>query len=300
MGLDLPLLSSSVATLHSSFSSPLSNCVAVYPDTEPAEVEGSHPCASGSSFSKTGKLSFFVLISFLLTQNLFSQTKQAESLQQVWLAYNNQTRFSDKWGAWADIHLRTKEDFFSHLSSSIIRFGLTHYLNDDTKLTVGYAYITHFPQDNHGNISRPEHRPWQQLQWHNKYSRLRLMQWFRLEERFRRKILNEDELAEGYNFNFRIRYNVFSMFPLSKNKFQPKALSFVVNDEVHINFGKEIVYNYFDQNRFFLGFAYHVNKHDNLQFGYLNVFQQLAAGNKYKSIHAARVFYFHNLDLRKK
>ena len=90
------------------------------------------------------------------------------------------------------------------------------------------------------------------------------------------------------------------MFPLSKKRFQPKSLSFVVNDEVHINFGKQIVYNYFDQNRFFLGFTYHVNKHDNLQFGYMNVFQQLAAGNKYRSNHVARVFYFHNLDLRKK
>jgi hypothetical protein len=26
----------------------------------------------------------------------------------------------------------------------------------------------------------------------------------------------------------------------------------------------------------------------------------LSAGNKYRSIHTARVFFFHNLDLRKK
>ena len=70
--------------------------------------------------------------------------------------------------------------------------------------------------------------------------------------------------------------------PLSKKGFQPHSFSFVVNDEVHVNFGKQIIYNYFDQNRFFLGFAYQTNKTDNLQFGYRNVFQQLAAGNKYK------------------
>lgn len=259
-----------------------------------------HSCTFLSLFSKTRTGLLIVLFSLLLNQNIFSQTKQTESFQQVWIAYNNQTRLSNKWGVWADIHLRTKEDFFSHLSSNIIRVGLMHYLNDDTKLTVGYAYISHFPQDNHGNITRPEHRPWQQLQWHSKFSKLRLMQFFRLEERFRRKILNENELAEGYNFNFRIRYNIFFAVPLSKNKFQPKSLAFVVNDEVHINFGKQVVYNYFDQNRFFLGFAYQVNKTDNIQFGYMNVFQQLAAGNKYRSIHAPRIFYFHNLDLRKK
>jgi hypothetical protein len=34
--------------------------------------------------------------------------------------------------------------------------------------------------------------------------------------------------------------------------------------------------------------------------GYMNLFQQLGAGNKYRSINAIRLFYFQNLDLRKK
>jgi len=296
----LLLLLSSVATLHSSFSSLLGNRIAVYPDTEYSEVEGSHSCTFSSVFSIPRKYSLIIFLLLSLNPNLFSQTKQIETVQQAWFGYFNQTRFSNKWGTWTDIHLRTKEDFVSGVSQSILRFGLTYYFNDDTKLTAGYAYVSHYPAEGHENVTVPEHRTWQQLQWHSKYSRLRLMQWFRLEERFRRKVQNDDELAEGYNFNFRFRYNFFFTVPLSKQRFQPKTLSLVVNDEVHINFGKEIVYNYFDQNRFFLGFAYHVNKHDNLQFGYMNVFQQLAAGNKYRSNHVARVFYFHNLDLRKK
>jgi hypothetical protein len=77
-------------------------------------------------------------------------------------------------------------------------------------------------------------------------------------------------------------------------------VSFIANDDVHINFGKAIVYNYFDQNRFFLGFAYHLNAHDNLQLGYMNLFQQQSAGNRYRVLHAARLFYFQNLDLRRK
>ena len=126
------------------------------------------------------------------------------------------------------------------------------------------------------------------------------MQWVRLEERFRRKVQNDSTLAPGYNFNFRLRYNIFLAFALSKNAFAPNTFSFVVNDEVHINFGKEIVYNYFDQNRFFLGFAYYLNPSVNIQLGYMNVFQQLAAGNSYKSINAIRLFVYHNIDLRKK
>jgi Protein of unknown function (DUF2490) len=254
------------------------------------------PFQYAKSFIK--RLVLFVAITFTATI-ANAQTKQTESIQQVWLGYFNQTRFSNKWGMWVDLHLRTKEDFFNHLSQAIVRAGLTYYLNDDVKLTAGYAYVNIYPGDNHKYVSQPEQRPWQQIQWHTKYTKLRLMQWLRLEERYRRRILNDYELAPGYSFNYKLRYNFYAQFPLSKKSFQPKTLSFVVNDELHINFGKQIVNNYFDQNRFFLGFAYHVNKHDNLQFGYMNLFQQLAAGNRYKSIHAARIFYFHNLDLRK-
>ena len=158
----------------------------------------------------------------------------------------------------------------------------------------------YFPADNHPGTSQPEHRLWQQFQWHTKYPRIRLAQYARLEERYRRKIKDEDELAEGYNFNYRFRYNFLAAAAIGKKPFAPGTFSFVVNDEVHVNFGKEIVYNYFDQNRFFVGFAYQTNSTDNLQFGYLNVFQQLAAGNQYKSVDAVRIIYFHNVDLRRK
>jgi hypothetical protein len=246
---------------------------------------------------------FFKYLALILTLTIqltaFSQ-KETSYIEQVWLAYFNQTRFTDKWGIWTDIHLRTKEEFFTNFSQAIARVGLTYYLNDNTKLTAGYAYVSHFPSDNHKNISQPEHRPWQQVQWHSRFERLRLAQAIRLEERFRRKIENDNELGDGHNFNWRLRYNFLMAIPLAKKAFAPKTWSFVLNDEVHINAGKEIVYNYFDQNRFFAGFSYHLNAHDNIQIGYMNQFQQLAAGNRYRTVHVARVFYFHNLDMRSK
>jgi hypothetical protein len=226
--------------------------------------------------------------------------KSTEKLQQLWFGYFNQTRFSDKWGMWLDLHLRTKEDFVNNFSQSIVRLGLTYFLSDATKVTFGYAWVNNFPGDNHKNISQPEHRIWQQIQWHTKYGRKRMMQWVRLEEKFKHKILSDSTLADGYGFNYKVRYNLWYEVPLSKKGIVPGALSFIFNDELHINFGKQIVNNYFDQNRFFVGFKYQANTHDNLQVGYMNLFQQLAAGYKYKSIDAARVFYFHNIDLRKK
>lgn len=236
----------------------------------------------------------------LFFQYSFCQEKSTSSVQQVWGVYLNQTRFSANWGLWLDLQLRTKENFFEDFSQGIARAGLTYYVNDDVKLTLGYAYVHHFPATGHANISLPESRPWQQIQWHNNSKKIKMMQWFRLEQRFRRKMLNDDERGEGYNFNHRLRYNFFLLTPLSKKRYQPGTVSFIVNNEVHINFGKEIVYNYFDQNRFFVGANIHVNDHASFQLGYMNLFQQLPAGNKYRSIHVPRVTYVHNMDLRKK
>ncbi|MDB5221339.1 MAG: hypothetical protein JWN83_6 [Chitinophagaceae bacterium] len=242
----------------------------------------------------------FVIMMSSVAFAFCQSVKSKEHLQQLWFGYFNQTRFSNKWGLWVDLHLRTKEDFTNDLSQSIIRLGVTYYINDVTKLTAGYAYVNHFPQDNHKEISQPEHRGWQQIQWHTKYGKKRMMQWIRLEEKYRHKILNDSTLADGYSFNYKLRYNLWYEIPLSKKGIVQGSLSFIANDEVHINFGKQIVNNYFDQNRFFIGFKYQTNAHDNLQAGYMNLFQQLPAGNRYKNINAIRFFYFHNLDLRRK
>lgn len=124
---------------------------------------------------RTTYLCFFC---FITGVQVYAQSvKHTIHTEQIWLAYSNQSRLSNKLGLWADVHLRTKEDFTSDFSQLIIRPALMYYVNDNTKLTAGYAFVSHFPADNHKNISAPEHRPWQQIQWHTKYGNLRTMQW---------------------------------------------------------------------------------------------------------------------------
>lgn len=241
-----------------------------------------------------------VFLVLLVLASSAQSSKSTEHIKQGWLGYLNQSRLSNKIGLWTDLQLRTKEDFVGNLSQSIVGLGLTYYVTDATKLTAGFSYISIYPADNHKKITQPEHRPWQQLQWNTKYGKKRMLQSFRLEERFRRKILNDSTLATGSNFNFRLRYNILYDLPLSKRGIVPKNISFVVSDDLHINFGKQIVNNYFDQNRFFAGLKYQVNVHDNIQLGYMNLFQQLSAGNKYRSFNIIRAVYFQNLDFRRK
>ena len=233
------------------------------------------------------------------TSNVKAQTtKNIDHINQLWFGYVNQIRVSNKWELWTDVNLRTKRKFVNNFSVGIARLGITYYISPTIKLRAGFAWIDYFPGDNHKNITQPEHRPWQQIQWQTKYGKNTMVQSLGLEERFRRKILNDDELARGYNFNYRVRYNLRFEIPLDKKEKTPGNLSLVAYDEIDINAGKEIVNNYFDQNRLYAGLKFRTGASTNVQLGYLNIFQQQSAGNQYKSVQLIRLFFYQNIDLR--
>jgi hypothetical protein len=245
------------------------------------------------------KSAFFFAILFCGFAPAQTPAKQTTHVGQVWLGYFNQTRFSDRWGGWFDVHMRTQKEVVSGWSHLLVRTGLTYYFSENARFTAGYVYANLFPDDTR-HVSQPEHRPWQMFQWQTQYGRLRSRQTFRFEQRFRHRILNNDALADGYNFNYRLRYNLQFTYPLGKRGVEPGSLSVVASNEIFVNFGREIVYNYFDQNRFFVGLSYQTNATDNLQVGYMNLFQQQPSGNRYRNLHIFRVFFFHNLDWRRK
>lgn len=241
----------------------------------------------------------FIVISFAVLLWLdASAQKNIVPQQQVWLGYFNQTRLSKHWGLWLDVHYRTRDNWVEDPGQFIARLGGSYYLNDRTKLTAGYALVNHFPADNHPGISQPEHRPWQQVQWHTNSSRFKLMQWVRTEERFRQQIASPSSLGRGYDFNWRVRYNIMLQFPLNTQGFNKNGIALALNNETMFNLGKEIVYNHFDQNRLFAGLHIYTSAHSWFQLGYMNLFQQRPSGINFRMVHAARLFYFQNLDLR--
>ncbi len=241
---------------------------------------------------------FLLWCSLVLAPGILSAQKTVTEDEQSWFAVLNQTRLSERWGIWFDAHLRFREDFAKEPSVFIGRIGPTFYLTNDVRFTAAYAFVNFFPDNTHPDVSRPEHRPWQQVQWFTNIQKSRLMQWVRLEQRFRRKLDRNGSLAEGYDFNWRVRLNGVLSVPLTKRGLGPGGLQWILNDELMVNFGDQIRYNYFDQNRFFTGLAWQTAKNSQLQVGYLNVFLQSAAGDRFSNAHAVRVFYFHNLDWR--
>jgi hypothetical protein len=237
-------------------------------------------------------------IAFLQAGTTFSQTaeKHIHSREQLWFGYFNQTRFSNKWGMWADVHYRMTDNFASRPFQFLVRPALTYFIKDNLRVNVGYAFVTHFPGKGL-NTTRFEHRPWQQIWWNQKYTGLTTLQWIRLEQRFNEKVVS-DVKQDGYNYIFRVRYNMSFFIPLKGKEIVPKTPFAAVMNEVFLNFGDNITYNTFDQNRLFAGVGYQFTSHLNAQLGYMNVYQQEASGNNYFSTHAIRLFFFHSIDLR--
>lgn len=222
--------------------------------------------------------------------------KKIDTREQIWTGYFNQTRFTDRSGMWVDLQLRTN-DYFDQKSLRILRLGYTYYVSDPLRLTAGYGYITHYPLSG-GTPNIPEDRFWQQVQWFDKKESVSLSQYFRIEERFVRQVSN-GELTDDSRFTWRFRYNFAITIPLKPGGLGAGAPFVFLNDELHINAGKNVLNNYFDQNRLFGGVGYQFTDNLNAQVGYLFVFQQLPAGDEYIAINAVRLFVFHNLDFRK-
>jgi hypothetical protein len=239
------------------------------------------------------KLFSLCLIALLIAvSNEGYSQKEIEQRQMTWFGYFNQTRFTNKSGLWFDAHLRLNGDFTRQVHTTMLRAAYTYYFSDNARLSVGYANV--FNPGHEGADDVKEHRPWQQIQWFEKKSWFNMAQYIRLEQRYRK-------VGDGGDYTFnshRVRYNISFTIPLTQKQVAPKTPFLFTNNELFINMGKNIVNNYFDQNRFFVGLGYQFTSHMNAQVGYLNVFQQLPASNKYVNTDAIRLFVFHNLDLR--
>jgi hypothetical protein len=130
-------------------------------------------------------------------------------------------------------------------------------LNDNTSVWIGAAWIeTGFPL-NQGQVA--ERRIWQQLLWVKKYAHLNLTSRLRFEQRF---------FSNNPVVGWRIRQLLKMVLPLS---YKPKW-SLIGSNEVFLHNsylnGRHITG--FDQNRFFLGTGYKINKAVTLEVGYLN------------------------------
>jgi hypothetical protein len=215
--------------------------------------------------------------------------KEVNQQFQTWIALNSVTKFSHNWGVVAEVHLRANE-VFEDTNFFLLRGGLIYMPNAKLSATAGYAHLWLANKDGSWTNFSDENRTYQQLQMNIKSGNINITQRIRNEQRWQEIVVNH--VASGRNkFSNRVRYLFGTTIPIFKKKTAPLL---VISEELMVQFGKDIVYNTFDQNRIFIGIKQAINPKLSFDFGYMNLYQQKSNGYQYDNIHTLRLFFYLN------
>ncbi len=227
-----------------------------------------------------------------------AQSRKTIHSDQVWTQYFLAARLSDKFSLHFDMGYRSRGVFSGH-SVAFVRPGLTYHITPNLNFQVGYAHFEAFFTNSEGNdVNVPEQRGWQRFNYNKSYDRFLVFQKYRLEERFIRNA-NKTEVLPGHHFNFRAAYQLGFIVPVNHRTLEKNTVYIQASDEIFINFGGDIVYNVFDQNRVFAGVGYQMTKGAAVLAGYQHIWQQKSDGVTINSIDCYRVSIIQNMDFRK-
>ncbi|HRG01340.1 MAG TPA: DUF2490 domain-containing protein [Bacteroidia bacterium] len=210
----------------------------------------------------------------------------------LWLGYYNSIIINSKWSVNSDLQFRTKNEVKDY-SQALVRADVSYKLKDRLTISVGFAHFRYFLTK---EKTRGEWRPWQELKLIDKVGNCRVNHRFRIEQRFNETVKNS-EATNDYQFNFRFRYRLDLRYPLLKEKESGNNLYALVGNEIMINAGNNIIYNYFDQDRLYVGINYEINKKIALQLQYMHVWQQVSNGLTLNSTEVLRFNIYHTISL---
>lgn len=226
--------------------------------------------------------------------SLQAQQQKFEQLNQIWGGYYNSVKVNQKFAINSDFQLRST-DWFGQWSQVIGRTGVAYKPNEKFTFSVGFADFLFFQKGD--KASKNEYRPWEEIAISDNYGKLKISHRLRIEQRNFQQIVN-DELIDKYSFNHRFRYRLDFQYPLWKKAESEQALNIQIGNEIMVNAGKSIVYNYFDQNRTWVGLLYILNKNFSFQLQYINIFQQLSNGITLDRINVVRFNIYHTINLK--
>lgn len=108
---------------------------------------------------------------------------------------------------------------------------------------------------------------------------------------------SEFRFFEQPNHSFKFGNNR-TRYKFEMRYFPSKDLTLKAFEEIHINIGKNIVNNVFDQNRYGTSIQYIPFKNLGFELGYLNWFQQRKSGTEYYNRQIVRLTIHHIINLK--
>lgn len=236
-----------------------------------------------------------LLIAYWSISPVLSQTKKEINNQfQFWTSLNVTMRITDRWGVIGDFHIK-RNNFIKDPSFYFLRLGAVYWLDNKFSFAGGIAGLWLATELEVGTRFAFEQRLFEQALWRSRIRRVVFLQRIRIEQRWS-ELLNEDGSVNRILFSNRFRFLFSGTIKVFNNDDFPKL---IISDEILFQFGDEIIYNTFDQNRFFVGINYRFNKNWTFDFGYMFVFQQKYSGYQYDANHTIRLFFYYTPDLRK-
>jgi len=240
------------------------------------------------------KNKYVAILILLLSLSLRAQQQKFEQLNQLWAGYYNSIKVNQKFAVNSDFQGRTT-DWYKQWSQVLGRTSVAYKRNEKFTFSLGFADFLFFQTQN--KVSKNEYRPWEEVAISDIYGKLRISNRIRIEQRYFQQVVN-DELTNKYTFNHRFRYRIDLQYPLWKKAESEQALILQVGNEIMINAGKSIVYNYFDQSRTWVALLYKLNKSFSFQLQYINLFQQLSNGITLYRINVVRFNIYHTINLK--
>jgi len=237
-----------------------------------------------------------ITLSFLI----FSSTVQAQVEKRiirndhVWISVNNLYQLTNRWGVLSDTHIR-RTNFIDDPSFYFIRGGVQYSIKRNLRVAGGYAHLwlaslNEEPWDNYLN----ENRIYQQVSFSHRYPGVNTLFRLRNEQRIFNTRVNGESLNDHYWIH-RVRMLLSASIPFREGG----RTQFLIADEMHLNFGKKVVFNTFNQNRLTVGIKYRISPQWSLDTGYMMVFQQRNSGFEYNLNHTFRLFFYGTFDFRK-
>jgi len=241
-----------------------------------------------------------ILLTVLLFPKLLLAQKNIEKQQLIWYGYYNILKFNEKWSLLSEIQER---QFYNPTAQHqlVFRSNLERKLIGNWNASAGITYFLQNPNnpESESHLTVPELRPDIGFNNKQKLSFITINHRYKTEARFFHDVEN-NRLVGGYRFsNLRLRYQLGIDVPLWKKEEQEK-LVLKLRDEVMFNLGRKVVNNTFDQNRYYLGMNYKLNKSFAFEVGYMNWFQQLKTGKDFYDRDILRLSIFHTIELNKK
>ena len=241
----------------------------------------------------------YIILLLIINNRCYSQ-KKITTQDLIWYGYFNTIQFNDKYYLQSEIPER---HFINPLAQHQFLFR-THFHriagNSGWETSLGMCTFFHNPNDPYSTskFTTPELRPHLEFANKQKLNCVQIDHRYRAEARFFHNTnIQNTALENGVEFlNFRFRYRLQLSYRL-KNINEKHALKVKISDEIHINAGKKIHRNIYDQNRFYVGLSLDVNTNFTIDIGYLNWFQQRANGEYFKR-DILRFTFFHKLYLK--